>query len=252
MPAMRLPVSENPSEHVVWFDLDDTLWDFKTNSREALFELFDEFELFRFWDSRETWITDYHTVNDRLWAQLSNNLISLNELRTQRFLDTFLSADIPVERARKMAEKADTFYLNRLGCRSKLKDGARELLLRTKAAGFRTGILSNGFREVQYDKLTSGGIRDLIDYIVLSDEIGISKPNPEIYRCAEKVASTLPERCIMIGDNSDTDISGALTAGWSLAIWFNPNHNLPSERLVAALRNPGALWIVEELDQIII
>lgn len=247
---MIKPAINNPKEWVIWFDLDDTLWDFSTNSSEALSDVYKEFDLNRFWHDCEEWRDDYHKINYELWNLFTEEKISQKTLRFERFFTTFVQGGMPEDEATEMAWKADIFYLKNLGQRKKIIPGANVVLQKLKQRGFRIGILSNGFKEVQYDKLESGGLSEFIDIVVLSDEININKPNVELFRYAQEKGEINKEHSIMIGDNGETDISGALNAEWSLAIWFNPLRKEPAEKLQAALQNPSSLMVISDLQDL--
>ena len=55
--------------------------------------------------------------------------------------------------------------------------------------------------------------------IIISEEHNLSKPEEKIFRLAESFADAKTEECVMIGDNFESDILGALNAGWE-AIYF--------------------------------
>jgi len=93
---------------------------------------------------------------------------------------------------------------------------------------FQLAILSNGLSDVQYRKLKTLGIEHLFEYIVLSGELGIWKPDPRIFLKAAELLAREPEECIYIGDSYDTDIPGAKEAGMK-ACWFNPHGLRPSQ-----------------------
>lgn len=235
---------------VVWLDLDDTLWNFRLNSVKALTEVYAAFGLDRFWKDNESWLNDYHLVNDRLWAELADGRITADELRVSRFRETFVNKGMSLGEAEKISGRADTFYLGLLGKMKELIPGAKELLERLKDGGFKVGILSNGFQDVQFNKIESSGIGAFIDYVVLSEDIGISKPDKRIFDYAATKAGVSPYKCIMIGDNGETDIAGALNAGWAEAVWFNPDGKSPQVKLCGALSHPGRLTVVTDLSQI--
>lgn len=247
---------ERPQDWTVWFDLDDTLWDFSANSIEALKEVYKHFSLDRYWPDAESWMESYHKINYPLWDKLSAGLISQAELRHERFFRPLVNAGMTAEEAQETTQEADGYYLDRLGRRSLLIEGAKELVEKIRVRGFKTGILSNGFSEVQYNKLHSGGLARLFDFVVLSDDIDIHKPDVRIYRHAETVAQTPPERSVMIGDNCETDIAGALNADWALSIWYNPRHSEFGKCLCEAVKTMTqrgrneSLIIVERLADI--
>ena len=234
----------------VWFDLDDTLWDFRHNSHETLKEVYSKFKLERFWEDSESWSRDYHSVNDPLWADYAKGAITAKALRKRRFYDTFVAGGMNVYEAEANAEAADIFYLVQLGKKDKNIDGAIELLKSLKSQNFRIGILSNGFADVQKAKLTSSGLIDFIDFIITSDAAGINKPDVRIFRYAESLADVGSNHCIMIGDNGETDIAGALAAGWHMAVWFNVDNKIPGDSLCRSLSLPCTLSVVSDLREI--
>lgn len=211
----------------VWVDLDDTLWDFSGNSLISLAKIYDMHDLHRFYPTMEQWRNRYLEVNHSLWARYNVGTISKDYLQHERFARPLIDCGMDEKEAYDYSEVLHTDYLRILGQCSALVPGARTLLEHIKARGLKIGVLSNGFKEVQFDKLRSGGVLDMIDCIVLSDEIDINKPDRRIFDYALQKAGTTAEHSIMIGDNPDTDIKGALNAGWR-AVFFNRN-NLPIE-----------------------
>ena len=211
----------------VWVDLDDTLWDFSGNSLISLAKIYDMHDLHRFYPTMEQWRSRYLEVNHSLWARYNVGTISKDYLQHERFARPLIDCGMDEKAAYDYSEVLHTDYLRILGQCSALVPGARTLLEHIKARGLKIGVLSNGFKEVQFDKLRSGGVLDMIDCIVLSDEIDINKPDRRIFDYALQKAGTTVEHSIMIGDNPDTDIKGALNAGWR-AVFFNRD-NLPIE-----------------------
>lgn len=211
--------SDISSPRVAWIDLDDTLWDFKANSRIALGKLYKLYDLSRFWPTAEAWIDNYQSHNHHLWDLYNRAIITKDYLMQQRFRRPLVEIGAP--QAHELGDRFDYEYLDLLADCTQLVDGAIDLLERLRSAGWKIGILSNGFTEVQHRKIRNSGLGPYIDYIVLSDDIGVNKPDVRLYRHAEQVAGVTAASCLMIGDNPDTDIAGALAAGWQ-AIYFNP------------------------------
>ena len=89
---------------------------------------------------------------------------------------------------------------------------AKEILtyLRPK---YKMYILSNGFTELQSRKMQSAGIAHYFDGMILSEDIGVNKPNPAIFTHALQVAGSTAEESLMIGDNYEVDIEGAQRVG---------------------------------------
>ncbi|MDE7472969.1 MAG: YjjG family noncanonical pyrimidine nucleotidase [Muribaculaceae bacterium] len=215
---MKKSCNVNSEIPVVWLDLDDTLWDFKANSRVALAGLYADHGLDRWFSSQDEWIERYERHNHALWDRYNHALITKDELMKSRFRLPLEEVGSPM--AAELGARFDGEYLDRLAECTRLVDGAIDLLEWIKDNGMMTGVLSNGFTEVQHRKIRNSGLAPLIDYTVLSDDIGVNKPDVRLYRHAEQVAGTTAARCIMVGDNPDTDISGAVDAGWK-AIYLN-------------------------------
>ena len=206
----------------VWLDLDDTLIDFKTNSHLALVKLWqDEEPLQRYFADAETWVKRYEGHNLALWARYNVGEISRDYLRLQRFLLPLTEVEMPLDQANALARRYDTLYLDYLAREKTLIPGAMELLAFLRSKGFKIGCLSNGFKEVQFRKIHTAGLEPWIDLVVLSDDININKPDIRIFQYAMERAEDLnPKNHLMIGDNPQTDISGAVSAGWK-SVWYH-------------------------------
>jgi putative hydrolase of the HAD superfamily len=97
-----------------------------------------------------------------------------------------------------------------------------------KGKGYRMNMTSNGFHEVQYKKLAACGLTDYFDTIILSEDAGVNKPSPLYFDYALKMSGAERETTLMIGDNLQTDIQGALNAGID-ALLFNRWNVNPEE-----------------------
>ena len=220
----------------VWVDLDDTVWDFAGNSWDALGELYHQEGLDAYFVSVDDWRTKYLECNHSLWPRYNKGEITKEFLQLERFRKILDDAGFPRETLIEKARALDPLYLSILGEKSRLVEGAREMLEYLKAKGYKIGMISNGFYEVQYRKMRSSKIEHFFDVVVLSDDLGVNKPDRRIFDHALKKAGAKADSSIIIGDNPDTDIVGAVAAGWK-AIYFNPkgandNIKLPKEALV--------------------
>ena len=86
--------------------------------------------------------------------------------------------------------------------------------------GVPVGLVTNGEGRMQRKKLRSLGIQDHFAAILISEELGLRKPQPEIFWEACRRLGSSPKRTLMVGDNPVADIGGALGAGLG-ALWFN-------------------------------
>lgn len=201
----------------VFIDFDDTLIDTAQNTYDTVNDIYNDYDLDRYFNSFEDYFSNYFFPNTmEIWHKYEREEITKDELIRQRFLNTF--SHLP-EMSAKQALEINKDYLGRIVKASTLIPGAIELLdyLREKYPVF---MVSNGFADMQYTKIDSAGLNGYFDGVILSDEVGSSKPNPRIYEEALNKAGETSERVIMIGDNYVTDITGARNAGID-QIWLN-------------------------------
>lgn len=201
----------------LFIDLDDTVYDFSAASEESFRETYELLQYGRFFDSFEHYLSIYKPHNLELWRIYGEGKITKEELNKRRYSYPLECVGIHDQ------ELADTFCkeaLSRIPTKGPLMPGAIELLeyLRPK---YRMFILSNGFKELQSRKMHAAGIDKYFDGLILSEDIGVNKPNRELYDYAlQKTGSTL-EESLMIGDMFETDIAGAANIGME-QIYYNP------------------------------
>lgn len=205
----------------VFFDLDHTLWDFETNSSKAFENVFESYNV-PF--SLEQFLYYYVGINEALWYRYSLNLITQEELRIGRLIETFNKLNYKVDLC--LIERFSNSYLEELPKNNYLFEGALELLDYLKDR-YALHILTNGFQEVQFKKIVNSKIDSYFQTVTNSEIAGVKKPDPLIFKCALKQAGTSAERSVMIGDNLIADIKGALEVGMD-AIYFNPVMNSES------------------------
>lgn len=202
----------------IFFDLDDTLWDFEKNSGIVLEELFHEYHLQqKLGVDFETFSQAYKKNNQAFWKLYYTKQIDKQFLRNHRFNETFkLFGYDNYDENLKITEH----YLQRSPKGTHLKEGCVEVLqyLRHRHT---LHIITNGFKEVQSVKMEGSGIQHFFDIILVSEEHQLTKPDEKIFRLAESLTGADSNDCVMIGDNMESDIQGALQAGWE-AIYYSP------------------------------
>lgn len=202
----------------IFFDIDNTLFDFSKASLESLYLLYDRTQIMKDrFSNPESFIDEFHIHNTLMWQLHERGEITSDFLRPERFRLT-LFPDRHDSEAALIAKRLDTEYLDILGSRPYVCPGAFELLDRLRGR-FLIGALTNGFTDVQYKKLRSTGLDRYIQRMVISDEIGIQKPDTRIFRYAEQAIGASSKEIVMIGDNPVSDIKGALDAGWQAAYY---------------------------------
>lgn len=205
----------------IFFDLDDTIWNFKENSAQALHQLYIISPILRklFKDQQE-FIDIYHSHNAILWLLYGRGEISTKELKVERWRRTLATRQFEVLTA--ICEELERTYLDILASCTNEINGVNECLGNLAKEAL-IGVISNGFSDTQYKKIKNSGLDKFVARMVISDEIGINKPDSRIFDYAiSETGCSAP--FLMIGDNVETDIYGALKAGWE-AIWINPGNS---------------------------
>lgn len=203
----------------VFFDLDHTLWDFDTNSKETLYDLYHELELESMGiDAFDHFHHTYHHHNNIFWDRFRKGYITREELRWKRMWRTLLDYKLPNEPlARKLSER----YLEILPTKKNLFADTLEILDYLKGKHYPMHLITNGFEKTQHAKINNSGIRNYFTHIITSEAAGIMKPHAAIFEYALAQAGTKAEEAIMIGDTLDADIEGGNNAGID-TVYFNP------------------------------
>ncbi len=195
----------------LFFDLDHTLWDFDANAKEALIELYAHFEL----ESKgvlpfENFYRHYLHHNQILWDRYHKGFITSEELKWKRMWRTMLEFKIGSE---ELAKEMSGRFLEILPTKKLLFPHTIEILDYLTAKGYVLHLITNGFEKVQWSKLRSSGITHYFANVITSEASNSLKPKKEIFEYALKKAGASLHESIMLGDNLDADIQGAINAG---------------------------------------
>lgn len=196
----------------IFIDFDDTLYDTRGNSQLALEEIYEEFNLRQYFDKPEDFYVPYWNANAELWAQYSRGEIKRDYLIVERFRRP-LSQGKGLEPTVEYCLKVSDRFLELCSCKPGTLPGAHELCQYLKAKGYRLHLASNGFHEVQYRKIKAAGMDGYFDSVILSEDAGVNKPAKEFFDYALQQTGAVREMSIMIGDNYNTDILGAMNGG---------------------------------------
>ncbi|WET01145.1 YjjG family noncanonical pyrimidine nucleotidase [Flavobacterium sp. YJ01] len=198
----------------IFFDLDHTLWDFDKNSEMAFDRIFKE----KYQEIvTQDFIKAYIPINQECWRLYQNDQITHQELRYNRLKLSFDALKYVVSEE-SIFEIAND-YIEFLTDNNYLFDGAIEVLEYLKPK-YRLHIITNGFANVQDKKINNAALGSYFSTITNSELAGVKKPNSIIFDYAINLAKTSKENSIMIGDDFEADVTGALNAGLD-AIFFN-------------------------------
>jgi putative hydrolase of the HAD superfamily len=195
----------------LFFDLDHTLWDYEANARSSMHYLYENLDLKeKGVDDFDLFYQNYSVYNDRLWEEYRNGLIKQDVLRIKRMRLTLLDFKIGDE---ELAEKMNTGFLDLLPTRTHVFPYCYEILDYLINKKYILHLITNGFEEVQRNKLKYSGLSKYFTEVITSEASNSLKPHKEIFEYAFKRSNAKPEESIMLGDNIDVDIVGAMNAG---------------------------------------
>ena len=198
----------------IFFDADDTLFDFKRSAHHAMSVTIDHFDI----NPPEDYYTTYKSINAEAWAAFERNEITAQELRFVRF-DRFLKA---IGEYRDPLEM-NSHYLQQLSQTDFMITGARELMEELMEKKYRLCLITNGLKEVQRPRIAKAAVGHYFEEIVVSDEIGVSKPHAGFFEYAfSEIGHPAKEEVIVVGDSLNSDIQGGNNFGLDTC-WFNPN-----------------------------
>ncbi|MEO6540388.1 MAG: YjjG family noncanonical pyrimidine nucleotidase [Ferruginibacter sp.] len=200
-----------PQYKHLFFDLDHTLWDFDANAKETLAELYAIFDLNnRINTAFEDFFPKYLFHNEVLWDRYHKGLITSEDLKWKRMWRTMLDFKIANEPlARDMSGK----FLEILPTKKLLFPHTIEILNYLKEKKYELHLITNGFEKTQWSKLNNSGLSRYFTHVITSEGSNSLKPKKEIFDFAMGMAKSSLSESIMIGDNLDADIQGAMNAG---------------------------------------
>ena len=199
---------------VILFDADETLFDFKKAEREAFKNTMIDFGV----DYDEDYhFNTYEEINSAIWKELEQGLITQQKLKVERFRRFIDKIEMNFDEN----EFAST-YMKYLGDGSFLFEGAIELI-EDLSKKYTLSIVTNGLTVVQERRIKKSVIAKYFKDIVISEEIGIAKPHPDIFEHAiNNLGEFNKDEILMIGDNIGSDIKGGINYNIDTC-WYNPN-----------------------------
>lgn len=199
---------------VIFFDADETLFDFKKSETFALDKLMDNIDTDH---DKEHCIDIYKKVNKKIWEEFEKGLISSDDLKVERFKGFASEINLACD-----AQMLSDMYVEFLGDGSFLYEETTNLLdyLHEK---YKISIITNGLSSVQNRRIRNSVVGHYFNDVVISDELKIAKPNPEIFNYALKnLNHDNRSTVLMIGDSLSSDIKGGINANIDTC-WFNPD-----------------------------
>ncbi len=231
----------NKYKHL-FFDLDHTLWDFETNAKLALKDVYHQYKLEeKGVHNFEDFFTKYSFHNHRLWDRYTKGFIKQEELKWKRMWLTLLDYKVADENlSRTMAAS----FLEILPTKNYVFDYCIEVLEYLQNKEYQLHLITNGFINVQHNKLTNSNLDKYFIEVITSEGSNSIKPNKEIFEYALQKAKASVQESIMIGDNQEADIQGGINAGLDTIFvnHINAIQIVPSTYTVKSLKELTAIF----------
>ena len=220
--------------------MDHTLWDYEKNSVETLHELYVGYDLSTEGiPTVDDFANQFKLVNEELWYQYDRGLIDSEVIRRERFkkiLEPFNASN------GSLSERISKDYLELCPKKANLMPYATEVLDYLKQR-YKLAVITNGFEEIQHQKLSAGNLHGYFEHIITSQKAGHRKPSVEIFHYALKSNAVGCHEAIMIGDNLVTDVGGARNASID-PIFFNSEKIKHNEALDFEIHSLNELYAI--------
>ncbi|MBC7959771.1 MAG: noncanonical pyrimidine nucleotidase, YjjG family [Vallitaleaceae bacterium] len=199
---------------VILFDADETLFDFKKAEKDALKNTMLQFEI----DYDETTHLEiYSTINAAIWKDFENGLITQHALKAERFRR--FARHIHVHFDSEQFAKSYMFHLSQA---SYLYEDSKPLV-KGLCSEYKLSIITNGLTDVQQKRIRESEIAKYLVDVVISEEVGVSKPDPKIFTIAlANINHDDKATVLMVGDSLTSDVQGGIDFGIDTC-WYNPN-----------------------------
>ena len=225
----------------LFFDLDHTIWDFETNAKETLHDLYKIHELHQKGvTSFDEFFSNYSIHNHKLWDRYTKGFIKQDELKWKRMYLALLDFKIANQ---DLANQLSEGFVKILPTKTNLFAYSVEILTYLKSKNYQLHLITNGFEEIQHNKLKNTQLTHFFDEVVTSQGSNSLKPNKDIFEFALNTANATTDNSIMLGDNIDADIEGAINAGLD-TVYVN---HINDEKYTRATHT---IFHLQELEQI--
>lgn len=226
--------------HTILFDLDDTLIHFDDYWNDSLLATFSRHSCTK--DLEQKRLFDiFMEMNARFEAEYDRQQISLREFRNLRLIHALDKYDILID-----TDTADDFNKMLMDISREYMKASPELVrfLTQLSERYTLGIVTNGTRNWQLDKVEALGLRQLFadEAIIVSEDVGCEKPSPDLYAYALARFRAEPSQVLFVGDSWKNDVEGPIRYGMN-AVWLN-------RKGAAVPGEPKPLGIVNDLFEL--
>jgi putative hydrolase of the HAD superfamily len=207
----------------IFFDLDHTIWDFETNAKATLADLYNTDIASKINAPFDDFFNRYSYHNTTLWAQYERGELSVEDLKWKRMYRALLDFKIGDE---QLSRTMSVNFLEILPTKKEVFPHTFEILKYLKNKNYALHLITNGFTEVQTNKLKNSGLNIYFDELITSEGSNSVKPQPQIFEYAITKTNATKVASIMIGDNQHADINGAINFGIDAVFVNHINANI--------------------------
>ena len=218
----------------LFFDADNTLFDYSRGETASFQSIIRQFELP---GEQEQVFRLFRSHNRNVWHELEQGEITADALKAERFrrlLSTLGRQDLD-------PEELSAWYLDRLSEQTWLLDGV-EGVLKAAAEVYPLALITNGLSSVQRSRFAASPNTKFFSSIVVSEEVGVAKPDPAIFENALRELSVDAGKVLMTGDSTTSDMAAAANAGMDFC-WYNPHGKAAPEGQVVS-------YTIEKLEEL--
>lgn len=217
------------------FDADGTLFDFERSEEFAFYSAFKDAKL----PQSKEHLKIYRDINNNLWYKHEHGEITQAELKTLRFKLLFEEIGVKYNPA-----VFNSLYLTSLGQSAYLTDGSLRTLKLLKMRNKKIYIITNGLAVSQRARLNKCLLKDYIDDVFISEEIGSQKPDSGFFTYVmNNITEKNKEKMLVIGDSLNADIFGGNRSGID-TLWYNPKNLVNSSHIKPTYETGKLLSVV--------
>jgi HAD superfamily hydrolase (TIGR01662 family) len=227
---------------MIWFDLDDTLYDHSYSVARAMERIRAEYPVFSKHEAGKLAALYNQALNEVYLDYLRGN-IDFGEMRLRKLHRFFHAAGVPKPGAPDNAE-FHRVYDEAYCVERRATPGSIEAVRRLRERGIGVAVLTNGTQRVQENKLRTIGLASLLPCLLTSERAGTTKPDPKIFRWALRQTKCSPHSVLMIGDSLQNDVEAALRVG------INAAYYSPSTRERTVVTQAGTAPVIFDWAQI--
>ncbi len=241
----------------LFFDLDNTLWDFTSNSRLAMVQTLEQTGILSQLESFDSFFQVYKQINHSLWKDYHSRKVNKQTLIVERFSKSFQHFGLTGLNWQAINNQ----YLDCMALQTRLFPRTIETLISLKSKGYQMHIITNGFSEVQRAKMKNCGLSEFFAKLFISEEVQAIKPNRLIFEHALKSTNALKKKSVMIGDSWETDIQGALAFRMDQIMLLNQGESelpevinssrLSSNCLYLELKHQTKTYFIDKIDDLV-